>query len=428
MYDWANSAFVTTIMTAVFPIYYISVAAKDLEKNSAELWYTTSTTVGLILIAILSPILGAVADFLPIKKRLIGVFLAMGLAATCSMYLIGYNDLLLASVLFIVANIAVNGSFVFYDAMLPHIASNDEMDRVSSAGYALGYVGGGVLLAAQLVWIDPSMVGLPAWRSATPEQGTWPTRVAFVSVAVWWLVFSIPLFRRVPEPAIRLRSEARQFTTLVRASFSQLGQTLRDLRGFKDAFLMLLAFLIYNDGIGTIYRLATMYGESLNLDRSVLIGAIMITQFVGVPFAFLFGSVAGRIGPKPAIFLTLVAYTCISISGYYMTTSTHFLLLALSVGMVQGGAQALSRSLFASMIPSHKSGQFFGFFAVMEKFAGIMGPAVWAIMRAMGTTSRAPILSVIAFFAVGGLLLVFVNVQRGRQTARAAEALAAETA
>ena len=427
MYDWANSAFVTTIMTAVFPIYYISVAAADLEENSAELWYTTSTTLGLIFIAILSPILGAVADFLPIKKRLIGVFLAIGLASTGLMYFIGYNDLWLASVLFIIANIAVNGSFVFYDAMLPHIATKDEMDRVSSAGYALGYVGGGVLLAVQLVWIDPSMVGLPAWQSATREQATWPTRVAFVSVAVWWLVFAIPLFRRVPEPLVQMRSDARESTKLVRASFSQLGQTLRDLRGFKDAFLMLLAFLIYNDGIGTIYRLATMYGESLNLDRSVLIGAIMITQFVGVPFAFLFGSVAGRIGPKPAIFLALVAYTCISIGGYYMTTSTHFLLLALSVGMVQGGAQALSRSLFASMIPRHKSGQFFGFFAVMEKFAGIMGPAVWAIMRAMGTTSRAPILSVIAFFAVGGFLLVFVNVQRGRQTARAAEAIAAET-
>jgi len=421
MYDWANSAFVITIMTAVFPIYYSSVAGAHLTPEASQMRFTLSTTIGLSLIAVLAPLLGAMTDFLPMKKRLIKLFLGIGLASTACMYFIGHNDLLLASVLFVVANIAVNGSFVFYDALLPHIAGKDEMDRVSSAGYALGYVGGGVLLAIQLVWIDPSIVGLPARQPATPEEGTWPVRVAFVSVAVWWLLFAIPLFRRVPEPPVHMHSEGPGFGDVVRASLSQLWATLRDLRGFKDAFLMLLAFLIYNDGIGTIYRLATIYGEGLHFNRTVMIGAIMITQFVGVPFAFLFGGLAGRIGSRPCIFLTLVVYTFISIGGYFMTTSLHFLLLALGVGMVQGGAQALSRSLFASMIPRHKSGQFFGLFAVMEKFAGIMGPLVWTIMLAAGVSGRTPILSVIAFFAVGGVLLSLVNVERGRQAVRVAE-------
>ncbi|MDM8008371.1 MAG: MFS transporter [Phycisphaerae bacterium] len=424
MYDWANSAFVTTIMTAVFPIYYSSVAGAHLAPEASQMRFTLSTTIGLVLIAMLAPLLGAMTDFLPVKKRLIKLFMGIGLASTGFMYFIGYNDLLLASLLFVVANIAVNGSFVFYDSLLPHIAKKDEMDRVSSAGYALGYIGGGVLLAIQLVWIDPSIVGLPARQPASPEQGTWPTRVAFLSVAVWWLLFSIPLFRRVPEPPVQMHSDGHGFGDIVNASLSQLWATLRDLRGFKDAFMMLLAFLIYNDGIGTIYRLATIYGEGLHFDRTIMIGAIMITQFVGVPFAFLFGGLAGRIGNRPCIFLTLVVYTFISIGGYFMTTSLHFLLLALGVGMVQGGAQALSRSLFASMVPRHKSGQFFGLFAVMEKFAGIMGPAVWTIMLAAGLPGRTPILSVIAFFAVGGILLALVNVERGRQVAREAEQLA----
>jgi UMF1 family MFS transporter len=413
MYDWANSAFVTTIMTAVFPIYYAKVAGQHLQPDAAELRYTLSTTLGLAIIAIVSPFLGAVADFLPVKKRLIGVFLAIGLVSVSGMFFIGPGDLLLASVLFIVSNIAVNGSFVFYDALLPHIAREDEMDRVSSAGYAMGYIGGGVLLAVQLAWImKPGWFGLP--------EGTLPTRLAFVSVAVWWLVFAIPLFRQVPEPAVVLKASSGEIGTVFKASVVQLGTTLRELRAFRDAFLMLLAFLIYNDGIGTIFRLATTYGNRIGLDQTALIGAIMITQFVGVPFAFLFGNLAGRIGAKPAIFLALVAYTFISIGGYYMQTETHFLLLALGVGMVQGGAQALSRSLFASMIPRHKSGQFFGFFAVIEKFAGIMGPAVWAAMLVIGGPSRAPILSVIGFFVVGGILLAFVNVPRGQAAARAA--------
>jgi UMF1 family MFS transporter len=207
-------------------------------------------------------------------------------------------------------------------------------------------------------------------------------------------------------------------------AFQRLGETFRELRSYRSAFLMLLAFLIYNDGIGTIIRMATAYGTELGIGRASLIGAIMVVQFVGVPFAFLFGLLAGRIGPKAAIYLGLAAYVVISVLAYRMQDARDFLLLAVMVGMVQGGTQALSRSLFASMIPRHKSGEFFGFWSVFEKFAGIFGPAIFTLTLGLTGSSRNAILSVIAFFAVGGIILTFVNVEDGRRSAREAEQLA----
>lgn len=407
MYDWANSAFVTTIMTAVFPIYYANVAGKGLSLDVAESRFTLSTTLGLAFIALLSPLLGVIADFLPIKKRLIGGFLAIGVTSVALMFFIGPGDLLLASILFVIASIAVNGSFVFYDAMLPHIADPEEMDRVSTAGYALGYIGGGILLAVQLTWImHPEWFGLP--------EGTLPVRIAFVSVAIWWAVFSIPLFRRVGEPRIR-QPATEPLPVVIRASFRQLAATLRELRQFRDAFIMLLAFLIYNDGVGTIIRMATAYGEEIGLKTGDMITALLIVQFVGIPASFAFGHVAGKVGTRRAIFAGLATYAVISVLGYFMTSALHFYVLAGLVGLVQGGVQALSRSLFASMIPRHKSSEFFGLFAVFEKFAGILGPALFAVAVAAFGSSRPAILSIIGFFVVGAALLARVDVAAGQR-------------
>ena len=421
MYDWANSAMVTTIVTAVFPIYFAKVAAAGMEPALATQRLADATTIGLGIIAVLSPIMGALADRAGLKKRLLAVSLIIGVIAVGLMWFIQRGDWQLALLLFIVANIAVNASYVCYDSFLPHIAAPDEMDRVSTAGYALGYVGGGILLALNLAWImKPEWFFLPHGEGLTPSQATLPTRLAFVSVAVWWLVFSLPLFRDVPEPPATGSGRVSIGETL-----RELGQTFRRLGQYRQAVLMLVAFLIYNDGIGTIIRMATIYGTELGIGQGALIGAIMIVQFVGIPFAFLFGAFAHKIGAKRAIFLGLVVYGAISVVGYYMTTATHFFILALLVGMVQGGTQALSRSLFASMIPRQRSAEFFGFFAVVEKFAGIFGPLVFA--RVIGATgsSRAAILAIVAFFVVGGALLHFVDVEEGQRAARAAEGAAA---
>jgi UMF1 family MFS transporter len=319
--------------------------------------------------------------------------------------------------------VGVAGSYVFYEALLPHIAAPGEIDRVSAAGYAVGYLGGGMLLALNLAWIQmPALFGLPSGDGMTESEATLPARLAFLSVAVWWALFSIPLFRKVPEPPLRIEPDERPGESPVRAAFVRLGETFRELRSYRQAFLMLLAFLIYNDGIQTIIKMATAYGTEIGIGQSALIGAILLVQFVGIPCTFLFGTVAGRIGAKRALFLGLLAYTVISILGYYMTTAAHFYILAGLVGVVQGGTQALSRSLFASMIPQHKSGEFFGFFSIFEKFAGIFGPLIFAGTIAVTGSSRNAILSVIGFFAVGAALLALVKVEEGQRAAREVEA------
>ena len=423
MYDWAASAMQTTIMVAVFPIYFVKVAGAGLAEGGATQRLATVNTIALVIIALASPVLGAVSDYGGNKKRFLAGFMALGVAAVAGLFFVHTGDLELGSWLFIAALVGVAGSFVFYEALLPHVARQDEIDRVSTAGYALGYVGGGILLALNLAWIQkPAWFGLPAGPGLDEHAATLPARLAFLSVAVWWLVFSIPLFRRVPEPPARLEPDERVGESPVRAAFVRLGETFRELRGYRQAFLMLLAFLIYNDGIQTIIKMATAYGTELGIRQSALIGAILLVQFVGIPCSFLFGALAGRIGAKRALFLGLLAYTVISVLGYYMKTAAHFYVLAGLVGMVQGGTQALSRSLFASMIPHHKSGEFFGFFSVFEKFAGIFGPLIFAGTIAATGSSRNAILSVIAFFAVGAAILAFVDLDEGRREARAADA------
>jgi UMF1 family MFS transporter len=416
-YDVANSAFITVVVTAVFPPFFAKVAAADLPRAMATGRFALASSISLAVIALLSPVLGALADHAPIKKRFLAGFIVLGAAATAAMGLIDRGDWLFALVLFGIGNVGATGSFVFYDSLLPHIASEKEIDRVSTAGYALGYLGGGVLLALLLVMIQkPELFGIADSAAAS--------RVSFVLVAAWWAIFSVPLFRRVAEPPALLRVDRPRGLHLVRASFAGLMETFRELRRFRQATLLLFAFLIYNDGVGTIIRMAVIYGEEIGLETGHLIAAVLITQFIGIPFTFFFGQLAGRVGTKPSIYVGLVVYCAVSTLGYFMTTALHFYLLAALVGIVQGGVQALSRSLFATMIPRARSSEMFALFGVFEKFAGIFGPAVFALILALTGSSRNAILSVIGFFVIGGFLLYFVDVATGRQAARDADAAA----
>jgi UMF1 family MFS transporter len=425
MFDWATSSVQTTIMVAVFPIYFVKVAGAGLPEGGATQRLATVNSIALVIIAVVSPVLGAISDYSATKKRFIAGFVALGAVTTAALWTVHTGDLALASWLFVLVLVGAAGCFVFYESLLPHIAAPHEIDRVSTAGYALGYVGGGLLLALNLAWIQrPDWFGLPSGPGLTEDQATLPARLAFVSVAIWWVIFAIPLFRRVPEPPPRIEPDERRGENPMRVAFVRLGETFHELRGYRQAFVMLLAFLIYNDGIQTIIKMATAYGTEIGIGQSALIGAILVVQFVGIPCSFLFGAVAGRIGAKRALFLGLLAYTAISILGYFMRTATHFYILAGLVGMVQGGTQALSRSLFASMIPPHKSGEFFGFFSVFEKFAGIFGPLIFAGTIAATGSSRNAILSIIGFFAVGAALLALVDVAEGQRAAREAEARA----
>jgi len=423
LYDCANSAAVTSVLTAIFPIYFVSVAAGALPPALATQRYALATTASLVIVAVLAPFLGAIADVRPVKKRMLAAFMALGASGCAALFFVGRGDWLAATALLVLINVGLNGSFVFYDALLPHVAREDELDRVSAAGYAIGYAGGGLLLALQLVLIlHPGLLGLPAGSEATPAQATFPARLAFVTTAIWWVAFTIPLLRRVPEPKIAPGPQGAAAPLSFGATLSRLGGTLRALSRHRQATLMLIAFLLYNDGIGTIIRMAAAFGTEIGLASGALIAAILLVQFVGIPFSFLFGSIAGKVGAKRAVLAGLVVYTGIAVLAYFTRTETHFFVLAVLVAMVQGGTQALSRSLFASLVPRHLSGEFFAFFGVADKFAGIFGPAVFAATIAVTGSSRLAVLSVIGFFAVGALLLLLVDVGAGQREARAAEA------
>jgi UMF1 family MFS transporter len=415
MYDWANSVFMT-IGLLIFPIYFADVAAKGLPAAEASRRFAFATTVSMALVALLSPFLGAAADYAAAKKKFLAGFLALGVATTAGLFFVGEGDWLLGALLFILANIGVTSSIVFYESLLPHICDEGEVDRVSSAGYALGYVGGGTAMAVSAI-----AIAKPGWFGLADEATA--TRLSFLLAAAWWGVFSIPLFRRVPEPPA-LRAAHEHGLGLARISISRLGQTLREMKLYKQTLLFLIAFFIYNDGVGTIIRMASIYGREIGIGTNSLILALLIVQFVGIPFSFLFGSIATRIGAKRAIFLALAVYLGIAVLGYYMKTAREFFLLAILVGTVQGGSQALSRSLFTTMVPKHKSSEFFAFFSVFEKFAGILGPAVFTLVIGATGSSRGAILSLILFFLAGGALLAMVDVEKGQRAAREAEARA----
>ncbi len=414
MYDWATSAMQAVVMTAVFPIFYTSIAASAGHTGpAATMAWANLNTWTLVAIAIASPLLGAIADRAPVKKLGLAVFMIVGVGGTAAMYFVHEGQLALASTTFVLSLVGATCSFVFYEAMLPHLASPKEVDRVSSAGYALGYLGGGMLLAFNVVLIlKPALFGLPSGDGLTFDEKTLPTRIGFIAVAAWWLFFSIFTLRGVPEVPVKDRGE--KGLKLLSGAFRELAATYRALRSHPQAFLMLGAFLIYNDGISTIIRMATAYGAEIGLGPADMIPAILLVQFVGIPFAFAFGWLADKIGAKRAILLGLAAYGVISFLGYRMATARDFLVLAVLVGMVQGGTQALSRSLFANLIPTERSGEFFGLWSVFEKFAGILGP--WAFSIAIGITgsSRTAILAVTLFFIVGGGMLMLVDVEKGR--------------
>jgi UMF1 family MFS transporter len=418
MYDWANSAIFTVIVTAVFPTYYAKVPAAALAGASATTRYSLATTAALLIAVALSPVIGAVADARPLKKRMLAVLVGVGALATAALGIAGEGMWAFALLAFGVVNVAVNASSVVYDALLPHLAARSELDRASAAGYAIGYLGGGVALAlALLAILKPEWVGLGALAA---RDASWPTRVAFVGTAAWWAVFTIPLLRRVPEPPVAAGASASAGAgAIVGDAFRGIAATVRALRRMPHAWRFLLAFVIYNDAINTIIRMAAVYGTELGLGQTSLIGAILLVQFLGIPFAFAFGWLAGRVGAKRAILGALVIYAVISAIAYALRTERDFWVLAVLVATVQGGAQALSRSLYASMIPASRSGEFFGLFSVFNRFGGVLGPLCMAAVTAVTGSSRLGIVSVVAFFAVGGLLLSTVDVDAGRRQALA---------
>jgi UMF1 family MFS transporter len=634
MYDWANSAFATTIMAAVLPVYYSQVAGATLPSPAiATAYWSTGLSISIFIVALLSPILGTISDVMRGKKKFLSFFVTVGVIGTGLLVLVDTGDWLLASILFVLGRVGFAGANVFYDALLPHVAKEEDLDIVSSRGYALGYLGGGLLLAINIAMLEL----IP---------GTWGVRFSFLSVAIWWAVFSIPIFRCVPEPPAAT-AELGPGENVVTVSFKRIWETIKDIRQYKELFKYLIAFLIYVDGIGTIIGVAVIYGAELGFGSTELILALLMVQFVGIPYSLIFGrlpsknekrrafylafvlfniialplvgisasfmlpadqtgvppspyeSIGTHVGegiyladdpalrytgdwtpqiipaadlggdsdvlynfattpgssyefpfngqrleithstgpdhglwavevdgtalldsdgvpividaynpttryeevftlsedivkepgehllvivntdqPNPdssdmiislskinvlppiresnllliiglifavqaiglllalllgkplfsglaetidtrrGILIALLIYTIVAVWGYFIDSVVEFWFLAWMVAVVQGGSQALSRSLFSAMVPAAKSGEFFGLFGIMEKFSAIVGPLVFAWAAATFGSSRPAVLSIVAFFAIGGFLLTRVNVDEGKRVAQ----------
>jgi Permeases of the major facilitator superfamily len=413
MYDWANSAFVTTMVAAVLPIFYADVAAAGLPDYLKTSYWGYTQTIGMVCVALIAPILGAIADVSGYKMIFLRLFAYLGIAASAAFVFVGEGDYLLASFLFILGTIGFSGGNTFYDSLLRDLVPENKRDMVSSKGYSYGYLGGGLLLAVNLL-----MIMKPGWFGlADTLQGTY---LAFLSVAVWWFVFSIPIFRHVgpliPRPEVKL-----SFARNVSAGASRLFSTFKRIRQYPELLKYLLAFWLFNDGINTVITMATIYGATIGIGTDHLIAALLITQFVAFPFTLLFGRIAEKFSPMKSLYFSLGVYVVIISLGYFMQTAAHFYMLAVMVGMVQGGSQAVARSIFSRLVPKRQSAEFFGFLGVSSKLSSSFGPFVFGVVGQLFHSSRIGILALLVFFIGGIAMLTTVNLNKGREQAEEAD-------
>ncbi|MDD3044299.1 MAG: MFS transporter [Candidatus Delongbacteria bacterium] len=403
LYDWANSAYATTVLAVFFPLFFNEFwsAGEDTTVTTARLGIATSAT-GIILM-ILSPVTGALSDLAGSKKRYLFYATLAGSLSTASLFFVPGGSWMPAILLFSFSSLCFSGGIIFYDSLLNSVAGIKRLNFISSLGYSLGYLGGGILLALNiLAATKPEMFGISSSDQAI--------KLSFVSVGVWWLLFSIPLFRFVQEKKHEVK-EAHSHD--LAAGFKKINDTLSHIRKIKGVFLFLLAYWLYIDGVDTIIRMAMDFGISIGFEKNSLITALLITQFVGFPSALLTGMLfKGEKGARKGIYFTIAVYLCVSLLGAFMRNETHFYALAVTVGLVQGGIQALSRSYFASIIPENRDGEFFGLYNMIGKFAVILGPLFIAVtgllLRSSGfssdAASRGGIMSVSFFFIAGGIL------------------------
>jgi UMF1 family MFS transporter len=417
MYDWANSAFATTILAAVLPIYFVSIVPEGgvdisilgftFHAIATSLW-SFSVAIAMVIVALSAPVLGAVADYSRAKRQFLIFYTYLGVLFTALLVTVGYGDYLRASFFFIIALIGFAGSNVFYNGFLPEIAPEGEREYVSGKGFAFGYLGGGVLLVLNLLMIEQhGWFGIP--------DAAWGARLSFLTVGVWWGLFAIPTFRYV-------RDQKDQVTTHVRYishAFKTLADTFKKIRRFKELLKFLISFLIYNDGVQTVIVMAVIFGrEELGFGTSTLIGCLLMVQIIGFPAALFMGKLAQHIGEKRTIYICLIVYCIIVIYGYFMNEPWEFWVLGFLVGLVQGGSQAISRSLYSSLLPVGHSAEFFGFFAIANRFASIFGPLIFGLVTVLTGSIRNAILSVILFFIVGFVILMTVNVEEGKKSAK----------
>ena len=406
-YDWANSAYSTTVMAGFFPLFFKEYWADPDNPNQSTFYLGMANSIASIVVASLAPLLGSIADQGSTKKKFLIFFAFLGVIMTGGLWMVSQGNWQMAVLFYVIATIGFASGNVFYDSLLPGLASEERVDVVSSLGFGLGYLGGGLLFLVNVfMYLKPEIFGI--------SDGATAIKLSFLSVAVWWAVFTIPLILFVPEPK---NYDAVDIKNAIKMGWIQLIQTFDEIRNMKVVGTFLLAYFFYIDGVDTIIKMAVDYGMSLNFSGESLIIALLIVQFVAFPAALIYGQLASKVGIKTAIMIGIIAYSFITFLGYFITKAWHFYVLAILIGLFQGGIQALSRSLYTRIIPVEKSAEFFGFYNMLGKFAAIIGPALMGTISLVTGSARLGILSILLLFILGAFFLNKVDLDEGKRLA-----------
>ena len=406
-YDWGNSAYSTTVMAGFFPLFFKEYWADPHNPNQSTFYLGMANSIASIVVASLAPLLGSIADQGSAKKKFLIFFAFLGVIMTGGLWMVSQGNWQMAVLFYVIATIGFASGNVFYDSLLPGLASEERVDIVSSLGFGLGYLGGGLLFLVNVfMYLKPEIFGI--------SDGSMAIKLSFLSVAVWWAVFTIPLILFVPEPK---NYDAVDIKNAIQMGWIQLIQTFDEIRNMKVVGTFLLAYFFYIDGVDTIIKMAVDYGMSLNFSGESLIIALLIVQFVAFPAALIYGQLSSKVGIKTAIMIGIIAYSFITFLGYFITKAWHFYVLAILIGLFQGGIQALSRSLYSRIIPAEKSAEFFGFYNMLGKFAAIIGPALMGTISLVTGSARLGILSILLLFILGAFFLNKVDLDEGKRLA-----------
>ena len=427
MYDWANSAFATTVMAGFFPIFFKQYWSYGVDVNVSTAQLGFGNSIASLLVALMAPVLGAIADKGSARKKFLIFFAYLGVLMTACLFLVGKGEWAWAIFVYAMGIVGFSGANVFYDSLLPTVAGKDNVDYISGLGFAMGYLGGGLLfLINVLMTLMPEKFGLADSGEAV--------RYSFISVAIWWGVFTIFTILWVPEK--KTAGASREGGNFIADGFRQIIGTFKKVRHLKTIFLFLLAYWFYIDGVDTIIRMAVDYGMSIGFASNDLIIALLVVQFVGFPSALVFGKLGQKWGVRKAIYLAIGIYMLIVVWGTMMTVKQEFYILAIMIGLVQGGIQALSRSYYSRLIPREQSAEYYGFYNMLGKFAAIVGPALMGVVGLIARrllmpptptpgqiehvsqlASRWSIGSVLILFLIGAILFYFVDEEKGKAEA-----------
>ncbi len=412
LYDWANSAFATTVMAGFFPLFFKKYWNVDVEVTTSTFRLGLANSIASIIVVALAPVLGAIGDQGGARKKFLLFFATMGVIMTGSLFFVAQGAWQIAVFIFVLGVIGFSGGNIFYDSLLVSVAPAGKEDMVSAFGFALGYLGGGLLFALNVfMTLKPELFGLPDASAAV--------RVSFLSVAAWWALFSLPVAIWVKEPVVEQKKSG---WAMVTSGFQQLKTTFAEIRKLRMVFLFLLAYWLYIDGVDTIVRMAVDYGMSLGFAENSLIVALLIVQFVGFPAAILYGKLGEKLGTKRSILLGIAVYIGVTVWGRFMDSSGEFYVLAVAIGLVQGGVQALSRSFYSRIIPANRAAEFFGFYNMLGKFAAVIGPILMGLVGVLTGNPRHALLSIVVLFLAGGIILYFVDEKEGAKIAQELEA------